>query len=242
MATDEAVEKLLVSALSDKGQEMGESGSRMGKNYIDPRVCDMAGVFLNQLWPQRYEFDLAANLKIRDNQLINCQNVWRREHQLPLLPLPVSSTNLVSRTETAKVTKVEWLAGNINPTDAFASHAAELNGKILDGTNVVDLLLAFATHPEPGASGITFQARKDDDLSGVRITFGLLPGTPPSDKDDWRFAQDCMVGTAAIDCRAGGIFATERRCWDDLLRDITSALAAAPDTPFVINVKLASQD
>jgi hypothetical protein len=79
-ATLNATEELLLTALQDTGQVMGESGSRMGKNYTDPRVCDMAGFFLNQLWPQRYEFDLSASLEIRERQRIECQNVWRLAH------------------------------------------------------------------------------------------------------------------------------------------------------------------
>lgn len=241
-ATCEAVEKLLVTALSDEGQEMGESGSRMGKSYIDPRVCDMAAFFLNQLWPQRYDFDLAANIMVRDNQRINCQNIWRREHQIPLLPLPLPPTNHVARTEAAKVTAVEWKAGTVKPSDAFAARVEDLKNKILPATNVADLLVAYATNPEPGTSGITFQARKDDDLTGVKIAICLLPGTPPNSKDDWRFAEDGIVGSSAIDCRAGGIFATEKRSWNDLMQTFGAAVAAAPETPFVINVKLASQD
>ena len=85
-ATLAATEELLVTALQDTGQVVGESGSRMGKNYTDPRVCDMAGLYLNLLWPDRYQFNSDASLKIRDSQRIVCQNVWRQAHSLPMLP------------------------------------------------------------------------------------------------------------------------------------------------------------
>ena len=85
-ATLDATEELLVTALQDAGQVMGETGSRMGKSYTDPRVCDMAGLYLNLLWPERYKFDLAASLTVRDSQRAVCQNTWRRAHNLLMLP------------------------------------------------------------------------------------------------------------------------------------------------------------
>src|SRR5665213_1228525 len=71
-ATDAAIEKFLVAELEDASQVIVESGIRMGKSYIDPRVCDMAGLQLNQRWPARYDFNLSASLKVRDEQRIDC--------------------------------------------------------------------------------------------------------------------------------------------------------------------------
>ena len=51
-ATRDAVEALLVNSLQDTGQEIGGSGSYGNKSYQDPRVCDMAVFFLNQVWFQ----------------------------------------------------------------------------------------------------------------------------------------------------------------------------------------------
>src|SRR5262249_14061161 len=79
---------LLIAALDDTEERIGESGSRNGKEYADPRVCDMAGHVLNQLYPKKYAFDLGAQTSVRDRQLVIMKNVWRSANKLPLLPIP----------------------------------------------------------------------------------------------------------------------------------------------------------
>lgn len=79
----EAMEELLVSRLTDTEEKEGLSAS-----YGDPRVCDMAGYALWLNWKDKYAFDLNATLKQRNLHRIQCANVWRKQHYLPLLPLP----------------------------------------------------------------------------------------------------------------------------------------------------------
>jgi hypothetical protein len=239
-ATQEAAEKLLVTALQDTGQVMGESGSRMGKNYTDPRVCDMAGFFLNQLWPERYNFDLAASLKARDSQRVECQNVWRRAHNQALLS-PPSPARHVSTNEAANVTAIEWDADSVKPSDAFAARIEALRDKPLAGMNVVNLLTTYSANPEPGTSGLIFQARRDEDLTGARISICLLKGAAQNPKDDWEFAESVVLGQRAIDGRFGGVWANETRSWESLASSIENAVASPPETPFVVNVRLASK-
>lgn len=240
-ATLEAIEKLLVTELQDDGQVMGESGSRMDKSYIDPRVCDMAGFQLNQRWPKRYDFDLSASLKVRDIQRIECQNVWRRAHNLSLLSLP-TPTSHVSTNDAAKVMTIEWKTDTVKPSEVFAARIEAFRNNILAATNVVNLLTTYASNPESGTSGLVFQARKDEDLTGVKLSICLLPGTSQNPKDDWNFAEGTVVGQKAIDGSFGGICATEKRSWEDLARSIDAAVASSPETPFVINVKLNSRE
>ena len=73
----EAIELLLVTCLDDTGRQLGDSGPRMGRHYRDVRICDMAGYYLDQLWPDRYHFDLSGSAEIRDQQRLECQKVWR---------------------------------------------------------------------------------------------------------------------------------------------------------------------
>jgi hypothetical protein len=81
-ATLAVTEELLVTALQDEGQG-SVVGTRMGKSINHPRVCDLAGLFLNCLWPDRYLFDASASIEVRDTQRIECQEVWRKAHNLP---------------------------------------------------------------------------------------------------------------------------------------------------------------
>src|SRR6185436_17716687 len=84
-ATLAAIEAELVKALDDLEERTGMSGSRGDKSFSDPRVCDFAGHFLAERWPERYVFDLSGLLKTREQQRIECQNVWRRAHGLETL-------------------------------------------------------------------------------------------------------------------------------------------------------------
>jgi hypothetical protein len=89
-STGDAIEELFVSCLEDTGQQLGDSGPRLGRHYQNVRICDMAGYYLNQLWPDRYEFYLSDELTWRDYRRMKCMNVWRLNHGQPALPLPTS--------------------------------------------------------------------------------------------------------------------------------------------------------
>lgn len=85
-----AVEELLACALEDTDERTGMSGSRNGKSYTDPRICDMAGFFLHELWKERYTFDLGASLRTREKQRYACLNQWRAKHGLAAVAPPAA--------------------------------------------------------------------------------------------------------------------------------------------------------
>lgn len=58
--------KLLLVALQDTDVRMNMSGSRGGKSYQDPRVCDLAGYYLNVLDAASFRFDLEEPQSKRD--------------------------------------------------------------------------------------------------------------------------------------------------------------------------------
>jgi hypothetical protein len=82
------IERLLIASLDDPEERVGMSGSWGGKEFADPRICDMAGFVLNDLYPKKYSFDLAAELGTRNRQLLVMKNVWRSANKLPPLPEP----------------------------------------------------------------------------------------------------------------------------------------------------------
>jgi hypothetical protein len=75
-----AMEECLVTALKDTEQRTGMSGTRNGKSFSDPRICDMAAYFLSERWPDRYSFDLAGSLPDRDRQRLECLDTWSKAH------------------------------------------------------------------------------------------------------------------------------------------------------------------
>ena len=83
-----AVRTLLLNRLDDLEEQSGTSGSRNGKDYTDPRVCDLAGFVLNDLDGERYAFDLGALLEERDRARLLLINVLRQEQGLPERAIP----------------------------------------------------------------------------------------------------------------------------------------------------------
>ena len=240
-ATLDAREELLVTALQDSGPEIVMSRP---SNYQDHRVCDLAGVFLHQTWSNRYDFNLSASLLVRDRQRIECQNVWRQAHQLPLLAMPLQ-TNHVAESEAVKVTMIEWDPATVKPSDEFAARVDALKGKLLEATNCASLLADYALTPEAGSAGLQLTVRKDEDLSGVKLSFYILPGPTP------RRYENCMVTEGAMldgrgllgtwSSESWSYYALNNGAWVDLTRAIAEAIAGPPKAPFVAYVSMLSR-
>jgi hypothetical protein len=165
-----ASEKALVSMLDDADNSGGSFwwGGDIG-GYNDPRICDRAGMLLNELWPDRYKFDLLASPKLREQQLVECQNTWRKAHNLSPLPLPQPLKEKVTRQDANKVTAVEWAQESLKPEGAFFGPVEALKGKVLTGSNVVNIMTSYMSQLASKSVGIDLTIRKDEDLTGVRI-------------------------------------------------------------------------
>ena len=247
VATREAMEALLVSALRDDDQKMGETGSRMGKNYNNPRICDMAGFFLNQHWPERYPFDLSAPLKERDRQRLVCENAWRQLHNLPVLASPQPSTNHVAAAEATKVVAIEWEAGSAKPSDAFAARIEAMRGNLLSATNLTRVLGYYVTQPEPGTEGLTLSARKDNDSSGVVLKICLLPASAANYNPKFSITDNVTIADKVAYGISGGakpgkedesFYGENGVIWNDFIKAINTAINSSPETPFVISAKI----
>ena len=239
-----AMEKWLIAALDNTKERMGMSGSRNGKNYSDPRICDMAGLFLAERWPDRYTFDVSAPLKTRDRQRIVCANTWRQAHGLDALPMPEESSVLVPRAEATKVMLIEWGTGSVQPSKAFASRLSEFKGELLDSEKLVRLIANFAAHPERGTSGLELKAIKDDDLTGVRIVAKLLSPNADSAKTGWHCNERVILGRKTLQSSSGtGIVEAyaEVKEWEDFRDAVIQALAGEAETPFEISVRLSAR-
>jgi hypothetical protein len=79
-----AIEGFLVERLEDTEQPSGDSGSHIARLYRerDARICDLAGYYLNQLWPSRYHFvqSYLSSLKISDQERVEFKKIWQSRH------------------------------------------------------------------------------------------------------------------------------------------------------------------
>jgi hypothetical protein len=193
-----AIEAVLVAALADTEERAGMSGSRNGKNFFDPRICDMAACLLSERWPQRYTFDFSASLNTRERQRRECANVWRVAHGLSAVPTPKSNAVRVGKDEATKVTNVEWSAEGVKPEPAFELRVSGLKGRNLNQEDLVSLFTDFARRPPLGTSGLEFKAMKDEDLTGVRLILKLTPGSAPTEEQGWNFNERVTLGRKSL--------------------------------------------
>jgi hypothetical protein len=241
-ATLNAIEDFLVAALDDTEDTMKYIPAEQRWEH-HPRTCDMAGGYLSERWPDRYVFDSSLGLNSRERQRVECQNVWRLARNLPALPLP-QPPNRVKPEQANTVTAIEWAADSAKPEAVFAARVEAFRDKLLDTNTLVPFLAALATHPEPQFSGLVFKANKDEDLTGVRFKISLLAGTPPAEGKEWDFASGVILNRKNLEGRGGqdlvGKYSTAAT--DGFPEAVAKALAAAPETPYEINFRLAPQN
>lgn len=211
---------------------------------LDSDIADEAASFLHQLWPNRYRSDGASSLKVRERQRIEYQNVWRQKHDLLPLPLPIPPTNHVAPSEAAKVTAIKWDVRSAKPSEAFTARVEAFRDKLLVATDFANFLANYASEPEAGAAGLVFNARKDEDFTGVTLSVCLLPGQPLKENESVHVEEEVTLGaTGLLGCGGGGdlgSFAHDNREWEWLVKAIAKAIAGPPETPFFIHVKMVS--
>ena len=242
-ATLNAMEECLVTALEDTEERFRMSYGRNNLSVSDPRICDMAGFLLAERWPEHYSFDFSASLQSRNRQRVECMNVWRRNHNLPTLPIPQSRATRVKPEQATLVTAVEWAENSAKPSVDFAALVDSFRNKPLEISKLVSLLAGFAAKPDTQTSGIEFKAIKDEDLTGVLITVRLLRGTPPTESQGWDVNERVTLGRKSLHGSSGsGILSaySATNQWDDFAEAAAKALAAEPKMPFEISVRLAS--
>lgn len=240
-ATRSAIEEFLVKELEDKEKRVGMSGTRFGKNFSDPRVCDMAGQILAERYTNLYSFDLSASLRVRDHQRIQCMNVWRKSHGLPLLAFPAENYTHVPASKATTVTEIGWDDGSAKPSDEFAREVEAFKGKPLDASQVLGLLTHYVAAPEPHAPEVQFSAIKDEDLTGVRLLIRLVPGVTAKNPGKCDVAESGRLGgTSLLGSFGGGDrdYYTKNEGWSSLADAINEALRGSPETPFEIGVQI----
>lgn len=244
-ATLNAMEKILVSALDDTEQHAGMTGLANMKTVYDPRICDLAGYFLAQRWPDRYVFDLSPSLSVRDRQRVECQNVWRRAHNQPALALPPPPAHRVTPDQATVVTAIEWATNSAKPSTNFAASVEAFRDKPLDAKKFVAFLDDYGINPEPQASGLELKITKDVNLTGVMMKIRLLPGKLPRNLQLWDFDKQILIDGKTIHSSGGG--SLTRQYFDagsavNFTEGVEKALAAKPEMPFEIRFHVAARD
>jgi len=229
--------------LEDTDERFGMSGTRNGKNFNDPRICDMAGEILAECFTNRYTFDFSASLKVRERQRIECLNVWRAAHGQPVLPIIPERSVHVSLAPATTVNTIGW--EGIKPGAKFAGSVTAFKDQPLEPARIVDLLRRYVAAPEFQAGGLEFRAIKDEDFTGVRLIVKLLPGRTAVSSGVCEVAEHVTLGRKGLDgmSGAGGSdFYYQAGGWSGLADAMTTAIAGAPEMPFETAVQIRLAD
>lgn len=161
-------------------------------------------------------------------------------HDLAPLPFPAERAR-VPVAQAATVTEIDWHAGSAKPSDEFARQVEAFKGKPLDASQVIALLTSFVSTPEPHAPEFQFNAIKDEDLTGVRLTIRLVPGVTPMKPNKCDVSESGMLGDTSLLGSFGGGDRdgyTKAKDWSNLADAINEALRGRPETPFEIGVQI----
>ena len=84
----DAAEAVLAGRLADAEVRKGMGGTRDGKHFSDPRICDMAAHLLVKAWKRPDLFDLSAEADVRDRQIERLAEIWAKSRgkELPEPP------------------------------------------------------------------------------------------------------------------------------------------------------------
>jgi hypothetical protein len=304
----DAIEKLLVETLEDTEERTGLSGSRNGRSFSDPRVCDFAAVALASLFPSKYVFDLDESLPARDRERLAITNAWREAHGKELVapagrhvvPAPEAITrplveklladDLRVRVEAARsleavglpalpaveeqlfalevgsplapevaalVTRIGCIVAvttvtsdSVAPTATFLHALHALEGRPLTTRAYVDLVKLGIREVPPVAHGVSIEALRADDATGVSVTVKFLAVEEPagggSTKDGKRMPfcdthELVTVGRHALH-GSGGTgeidFHQEDRAYTEVMKALDVALMVPVRVPFLAREKI----
>lgn len=231
---------LLARALEDTEKRSGMSGSMGDFAFRDPRICDFALWALHEIEPKKYVFSPPADRRQRDAERITAANLWRKEHQKPLLPPPPPPGPKVDAKDALKIVKVL-----IKPERDFAGtplvrRALELRGKAFDPKTLSSLLVEFAQGGVPGASGLRVEATREGDLTGVELHLRFTPGTfSPDESQSWGTMHSGQIGTKFLGSSGGSSvlsYLKQDTSWQDFDEDIRDGLKSlAPTAAFTLS-------
>ena len=243
---EKVVERLLIAALDDTEQREGMSGSWDGKSFQDPWVCDIAAHVLAQRFPKKYEFDLSAALRDRDQKRLAMINVWRKQQNLPALPLPKPKRISPAPVATTDPLLVKVL--DAESPDERKQAVAELQRLGLLALPAVRQRLAGLDAKHAARPQLeSLAARVASTVDEIVFTEGSLPppealrrrlnetkGQPLTGK----VYVAVLVAAGGGTFIAGGGWETSEAAHRDLARSVDQAVAAPPDIPLLIRASM----
>lgn len=226
------IEKFLITELED----IDETDDQLGMIYpFEQRLCDKAGAILSKHWPDKYRFDASSSQKMRELQRLECMNIWRKSQEMQTLASPAQRPPAENPNEVVEVTFIRSIP---NPDLELASNA--MAGKILTSDDFFALMLKFIQTEPERISRVRIQARRDEDLTGVRIIVGFERNKLPLDKVRQRFWNNTTRVTIDRDSIHADLgsgkyeYLTTSKAYAKFKNAIDKALNSKAQSPFLI--------
>lgn len=227
--------RLLAHALEDSAIRAGSTGGRGNFNYSNPRICDFALWALNRMDPKTYAFSPKASRRTRDRERFIAANIWRHEHGSALLAVPeIKALPKLAESEALQISLVTIEGGELIAGTAFAQQVNALKGARLVPETVPNLLVQFASQRIEGVGGLTIDALRESDLTGVEIHVKVDAGSYPT-TGSWGLHNTGKFSTIRLGSRSGSFSAEHGRPLEslqDFIDDVRKGLQSPPSTEF----------
>jgi hypothetical protein len=234
-AKDSAIE-LLVHALEDREARDGFGGGIGDFHFNSPLVCDFALWALHEMDGKKFAFSPQAGRRQHDAERIAAANVWRKEHQKPLLQPPAPPGPPLAENDALKIVSVQIEPSKDFEDTPLVKQALALRDTSFGPKTISSLLISFANEQIPGASGLRIEALREDDLTGVALHVRIEPGAYPTDENvGWNTMHHGQFGKQNLGSSGGsGPLSSARRAdaWDSFEDEIIPGLKLPPTTAF----------
>ena len=147
----------------------------------------------------------------------------------------------LARAIAATVVSVEVTGPRPPKGSALGKAIAALESASLSGGHVVDVMRAAAAQLPEGSHGLTFEATREPDLTGVVLRLRFEPGPPPTEPHGggWRTARRIAVGKLGIEGSYGSSALTYLRdesAWSETRKHVDRAVSMPPDRSLVVRL------
>ncbi|MFL5339804.1 MAG: hypothetical protein ACJ8F7_06515, partial [Gemmataceae bacterium] len=256
-----AIRHAVVDAVGDLGTHAGEKPLSAGQcrivedilamclsdgcRYDQLRNCDTAAVALAVQFGTPRSFNADAPYCVRDRQLTEITNEWRRRRGLPPLPaLPARRPSSLPAERSFQAVSVRLSPGSADPGPELRARLHDLEGKQLAGDAVVNLWCHVVRIAAP-MTRVQLILERPGDGGGAELQLGLYPEVGmTASQNEWRYNQRVVVGAKALALdRITDHSAADGRSaedWDAMRKAVTDAFAAQPDKYILIEVDSAT--
>jgi len=167
-----AVEALLVSEMENSNPQSNHWETDLSDSSGNPPLNDVAAAALNANFPNKYPFNLTDTKRERDRERAICENVWRREHDLPLIQVPAKPLSLFGPNQTVAALTITsvTVSGKRDLAPEFAAGLVKLNGTVITSKAIYDLIEKAQAEWGSGLSGIGIELERDHGGSGITLS------------------------------------------------------------------------